>query len=87
MYQCVRTEPQNMEKWVKSMRPNISAPWPRGMVRRFVKLQDVFVRERNAIFKAYEENSGKYHGDEVPVPSKKRKRVQVTPVTEFDEDF
>ena len=38
MYQCVRTEQQNVNNWVKSMRPNISAPWPRGMVRRFVKL-------------------------------------------------
>ena len=88
LYQCVRTEPHNIDNWVKSTRPNITGPWPRGMVQRFVKLQSVFVRERANIFKAYEAANGEYHGDEPgQEPSKKKKRVQSKTVMEFDEDF
>ena len=87
LYQCVRTEPDHVDRWVKSVRPNITAPWPRGMVRRFVKSQSVFIRERNSIFEAYEQNDGKYHGDEESAPltdNKKRKRVEDTAITEED---
>ena len=39
LYQIVRIEPDLLDKWVKTPRHHITNPWPRGMIKRFVKLQ------------------------------------------------
>ena len=54
------------------------------MIKRFVRLQEVFETYRDQVFKAYEDAGGKYMGEEdiddesTPVE---------TPVNMFEEDF
>ena len=84
LYQVVRTDPPMLDKWIKTPRQNITHPWPRGMIKRFVRLQEVFETYRDQVFKAYEDAGGEYMGEEdiddesTPVE---------TPVNMFEEDF
>ena len=64
LYQIVRIEPDLLDKWVKTPRYHITNPWPRGMIKRFVKLQATFTRNRDAVFKAYKESGGAFMDDE-----------------------
>ena len=85
LYQVVRTDPLCLEKWIKTPRQNITTPWPRGMIKRFVQLHDVFSRYRWEVFNAYEETGGEYMGDE---HEKTTTSPDHNPVEDlFEEDF
>jgi len=85
LYQVVRTDPLTLDKWIKTPRQNITQPWPRGMIKRYVKLQEVFEKYRWQVFKAYEDCGGKYMGDEeLKEPST---AVQSASQEMFEEDF
>lgn len=84
LYQVVRTDPDILDKWIKTPRQSITQPWPRGMIKRFVKLQEVFENYRWFVFDAYEASGGEYFGMETP------KNTTTTSVVEdplFVEDF
>ena len=66
LYQVVRTDPLTLEKWIKTPRQNITQPWPRGMIKRYVQLHDVFTKYRWNVFNAYEDAGGEYMGEEHP---------------------
>ena len=53
-----------LDKWIKKTRENITHPWPSGMIKRFMKLGQVFEEKRWQVFKAYEDDGGAYMGDE-----------------------
>jgi hypothetical protein len=82
LYQVVRTPPDLLDKWVQKPRPNITSPWPRGTILRFVRLQKVFCTNRKVLFKTYELQGGKYMGKDESEPVQE-------PVHEpdFEEDF
>ena len=83
LYQVVRTDPTMLNKWIRKPRVNITSPWPRGMMLRFMNLQKVFEIHRWEVFNAYEEDGGEYMGDE-------EEETDTTPVEEkdeFEEDF
>ena len=84
LYQVIRLEPSMLIKWISKPRHNITSPWPRGMIMRFIKLGKVFKEKRWQVFKAYEDEGGEYMGDEedTSTPGKEE-----TPITEFEEDF
>ena len=84
LYQVVRTEPHMLDKWIKTPRQNITNPWPRGMMKRFIKLQEVFEKYRYQVFKAYEYSGGEYMGEEEDV--EESTPVQ-SPANDFEEDF
>ena len=63
MYQVIRMHPEMLDKWIKTPRENITHPWPRGMMKRYVSLQQVFEKYRYEIFKAYEDSGGEYMGE------------------------
>ena len=70
-------------KWIKTPRQNITQPWPRGMIKRFVKLQQVFENYRDQVFKSYEDAGGEYMGEE----EKEVTTSVQSPVDMFEEDF
>ena len=82
LYQVIRMEPHLLNKWIKTPRHFITCPWPRGMIKRYVSLQQVFEKNRYQVFRSYEDGGGEYMGDEerLSTPTK-------SPVEEFDEDF
>lgn len=83
LYQVVRTEPSMLHKWIRKPRRNITMPWSRGMMKRFMGLQKVFEIYRWQVFNAYEEDGGEYMGDET-------EDTDTTPtkdLDEFEEDF
>ena len=86
LYQIVRTDPTMLNKWIRKSRVNITSPWPRGMILRFMNLQKVFEIHRWQVFNAYEEDGGEYMGDE-----EETEETDTTPVKdegdEFEEDF
>ena len=86
LYQALRTDPDMLGKWIKTPRHNITNPWPRGMMLRFLKLQKVFTANRENVFTAYEAAGGDYMADSdetsVTPESDKTKGAQ-----EFEEDF
>lgn len=86
LYQIVRTDPTMLNKWIRKPRVNITSPWPRGMILRFINLQKVFEIHRWQVFNAYEEDGGEYMGDE-----EETEETDNTPVKdegdEFEEDF
>ena len=85
LYQVVRTDPLSLDKWIKTPRHSITHPWPRGMIKRFVQLHDVFEKYRWQVFNAYEETGGEYMGDEATTTSS---TVDHTPAEDlFEEDF
>ena len=83
LYQVIRMEPHLLDKWIKTPRQNITNPWPRGMIKRYVSLQGVFEKYRYEIFQSYEDSGGEYMGEE------ERRSITPTqsPMEEFDEDF
>ena len=83
MYQVLRTDPDMLDKWIKKPRQNITTPWPRGMIRRFIKLQQVFQENRAYLFKAYEDDGGEYMGEE----EEKKEEDDPTPVKTNDDNF
>ena len=85
LYQVVRTEPSMLDKWIKKPRENITHPWPRGMIKRFMKLGQVFEEKRWQVFKAYEDDGGEYMGDEDVEHDTTPDDPNVR--TEFEEDF
>ena len=85
LYQVVRTDPTMLNKWIRKPRVNITSPWPRGMMLRFMNLRKVFEMHRWQVFNAYEEDGGEYMGDE-----EENEETDTTPVKdtdEFEEDF
>ena len=86
LYQIVRTTPDMLNKWIRKPRVNITSPWPRGMILRFMNLQKVFEINRWQVFNAYEEDGGEYMGDE-----EETEETDTSPVKdegdEFEEDF
>ena len=46
MYQVIRIDPHLLDKWMKTPRQNITNPWSRGMIKRYVSLQGVFEKYR-----------------------------------------
>ena len=84
LYQVVRTEPANLDAWIKKPRPNITSPWRRGTIARFVHMRKVFKQYRTKAFKSYEENDGLYMGE--PELSAAVSKQTVSDI-EFDEDF
>ena len=85
LYQTVRTEENMFKTWLKASRPNITDPWPRGMMKRFASLQLQFSTHRKAIFQAYEDKGGDFMGVEPEVTTARTRTV--TRVTDFEEDF
>ena len=84
MYQVVRTDPSMLDKWIKKPRENITDPWPSGMIKRFMKLGEVFEAKRWQVFKSYEDDGGEYMGDEDETDTpEKGTGVSI----EFEEDF
>ena len=86
LYQVVRTDPSLLDKWIQTPRQNITSPWPRGMIQRFVSLQKVFQKNRDQVFKSYEEDGGEYMGPEV-VKEHTRRITGKPHVDDFEEDF
>ena len=84
MYQVVRTDPSMLDKWIKTSRENITHPWPSGMIKRFMKLGEVFERKRWEVFNSYEDDGGEYMGDEDGTDTPEKGTVSST---EFEEDF
>ena len=84
LYQIVRIEPDLLDKWVKTPRHHITNPWPRGMIKRFVKLQATFTRNRDAVFKAYTESGGVFMDDE---EEEGAIASESAVVADFEEDF
>ena len=84
MYQVVRTDPSMLDKWIKKPRENITDPWPSGMMKRFMKLGEVFEGKRWEVFKSYEDDGGEYMGDEDETDTPEKGTVAST---EFEEDF
>ena len=84
MYQVVRTDPSMLDKWIKKPRENITCPWPSGMIKRFIKLGQVFEGKRWEVFNSYESDGGEYMGDEDDTDTPEK--ATVVP-TEFEEDF
>ena len=84
LYQVVRTEPSMLDKWIKRPRQNITQPWARGMIKRFIKLGQVFEENRWQVFKAYEDDGGEYMGDEDPNVGDDTPEETIM---EFQEDF
>lgn len=84
LYQVIRMEPHLLDKWIKTPRQNITNPWPRGMIKRYVSLQQVFEKNRYQVFKSYEDGGGEYMGEQ-----EEKHSVSPTKSTadEFDEDF
>ena len=87
LYQIVRTLPHKLDQFMKQTRPPISAPWPRAMISRYVSLQKAFAHNRAAIFEAYERDGGKYLGDEPAKKATKKRKREITNMSEFEEDF
>ena len=83
LYQVVRTEPSLLKKWIRKPRVNITMPWPRGMIKRFVGLQKVFEIHRWEVFNAYEEDGGEYMGDDTEDKNDTTNESD----NEFEEDF
>ena len=87
LYQVVRTDPLSLDKWIKTPRQNITQPWPRGMIKRYVQLHDVFEKYRWQVFNAYEETGGEYMGEEHPKTTTSSTPDR-NPVEDlFEEDF
>ena len=87
LYQVIRTDPLVLDKWIKTMRRNITEPWPRGMMKRYINLHHVFEKYRYQIFKAYEDAGGEYMGEpETPTQDDSNTPVQSS-ASEFEEDF
>ena len=84
LYQVIRMDPCLLDKWIKTPRQNITNPWPRGMIKRYVSLQQVFEKNRYQVFKSYEDSGGEYMGEEERRSGTPRTK---SPVEEFDEDF
>ena len=84
LYQVIRTDPCLLDKWIKTPRQNITNPWPRGMIKRYVSLQQVFEKNRYQVFKSYGDSGGEYMGEEERRSGTPRTK---SPVEEFDEDF
>ena len=84
LYQVLRTDPPMLDKWIKAPRQHITHPWPRGMIKRYVGLQEVFEKYRFQVFKSYEDGGGQFMGEEDHDDS-------TTPIErapdEFEEDF
>ena len=87
LYQTVRTPPHLLEKWIKTPRPNITEPWPRGMMQRFVLLQQAFLRFRDAVFAAYEQAGGEYMDEDLQVQKTKHTPRKCKIMEDFEEDF
>ena len=84
LYQVIRMDPCLLDKWIKTPRQNITNPWPRGMIKRYVSLQQVFEKNRYQVFKSYGDSGGEYMGEEERRSGTPRTK---SPVEEFDEDF
>ena len=88
LYQVIRTDPLNLDKWIKTPRHNITQPWPRGMIKRYVQLHEVFEKYRWDVFNAYEEAGGEYMGEEDTKKDTTSSTSVQSPVEEmFEEDF
>ena len=89
MYMAVRTPQHKLDTWVKTPRSNISSPWAKGTISRFMCLHANFIKHRKSIFEAYEAGDGVYMGEpEEEVVGTKRKRKRDAEVaTAFEEDF
>ena len=85
LYQVIRTDPPMLDKWIKTPRQNITDPWPRGMIKRYVSLQKVFEKYRYQVFKAYEDSGGEYMGEEEE-DTHSNTPIQIA-MNDFDEDF
>ena len=61
------------------------------MIQRFIKLQEVFEKNRSYVFKAYEDGGGEYMGEEEPVDDNDIKdgttKITKMRVQDFEEDF
>ena len=87
LYQVLRTEPHTLDKWIKTPRQNITQPWPRGMIKRFVQLHEIFATYRWQVFNAYENSGGEYMGEE-HATNPTSSTADDTPVEDmFEEDF
>ena len=84
MYQACRTEPGRLKTWQKSPRQNITAPWSRGTISRFVKLQTAFKNNREYLFRVYDKYGGEYMGEET---ASRRKRKRDFEAEDDNEDF
>ena len=87
LYQVLRTDPVMLTKWIKTPRQNITQPWPRGMIQRFIKLQEVFEKNRSYVFKAYEDGGGEYMGEESVDDNDIKDGTTKMRVQDFEEDF
>ena len=85
MYQACRNRPSRLQKWKKTPRPHITAPWSRGMISRFVKLQTTFANSRADMFAVYEKYDGDYMGEESSGSNDQTKRDLAA--EEANEDF
>ena len=86
LYQVVRTDSSLLDKWIRTPRQNITQPWPRGMIKRFVNLQKVFQKNRDQVFKSYEDDGGEYMGPDV-VTERTRRASANAHEEDFEEDF
>ena len=87
LYQVVRMDPLKLDKWIQTPRQNITTPWPRGMVKRFIQLQKVFEENRAYVFKAYEDDGGDYMGEDKEEDKDKDTPTKAKRTEEFEEDF
>ena len=85
LYQVLRVEPHSLDKWIKTPRQNITQPWSRGMIKRFVQLHEIFATYRWNVFNAYENTGGEYMGEEATNPASSTAGDH--PAEEFEEDF
>ena len=86
MYQVLRTEESQFDKWINTPRENITQPWQRGTIKRYVQLQQVFAKNRAYVFKAYENAGGEYMGEDEPEVEKNDTTPKTSPI-QFEEDF
>ena len=75
-----------LDKWIKTARENITHPWSRGMIKGFVRVQDVFEKYRDQVFKTYEDAGGEYMGEE-DIDDESTSVKKINPTNEFEEDF